>query len=482
METLTPLDFKSLQTGLITESAVSEHKMPLDAVTESLNLHFDKIGSATVRPGLTQLGTTGSGNILGLYEFRDSGAGTNNQILMVNGTACYYLSGGTWTSKRTSLTAGSKARFSTYLDFVFMVNGTEATTIWDGNTSNSFLTTGNADSAPTGQFIENFRSRMWISGNSSFPDRVYFSSIPTAAATPVITWDTDNATGDWINVSPSDGENITGLKRSKTYLLVFKNNHIYRIASVSNSEPDPVINVGTYSNESIVDTKNGTYFHHPTGIFRYADGVVQEVSKPIQDIIDNISASNYEDICGWEDGDHVYWSVGDVTIKGITYTNLVVRYTISSQAWTHYTYPTKFLFASPYDDGTKINYLVGDNAGKIYKTNTGNDDAGTQIQYNLIHRWYNIDGLISTRKNIQGIAFSHSGGNGTNVSYQTEESAKSEWTPIGQLGTIDTGFSAANIKGRKMRIRISGSSKGETFSYHGFEIPKPQTDYVQFKQ
>ena len=98
MPKLEATSYLNLQTGLITEGAVSEYRMPLDAVTESLNFKFNKIGAATLRDGTTLLGSQLSGNILGLYEFRDSGAGTNNQLIMVNAATVYYLSGATWTS------------------------------------------------------------------------------------------------------------------------------------------------------------------------------------------------------------------------------------------------------------------------------------------------------------------------------------------------------------------------------------------------
>jgi hypothetical protein len=66
---------------------------------------------------------------------------------------------------------------------MFMVNGKDPTTIWDGTT---WSTTGNALNAPIGKYIENFRTRMWIAGNSTFPDRLYYTDVPTAAATPVV--------------------------------------------------------------------------------------------------------------------------------------------------------------------------------------------------------------------------------------------------------------------------------------------------------
>lgn len=467
MSKLEATSYLKLSTGLMTEGAVSESQMPLDAVTESLNFKFNKIGAARLRDGTTLLGNQISAgtNILGLYEFRDSGAGTNNQIIAVNGTVVYYLSSGTWTSKRTGLTSGSKARFTTFLDSVWMVNGTEATAIWSGATGDSFVTTGNASSAPTGKFIERFRNRVWISGNTTYPDRLYYSSLPDSSL--VITW-----AGDYVDISPADGENITGKIRTKSALLVFKNNHIYRVYSVTETEADPKINVGTYSNESIVEAKDGVYFHHPTGFYKYADGGVQEISKPITDIVKNITVANYSKVCGWleTNGDNIVWAVGDVTIDGTTYANLEVRYTISTETWTHYSKPTQALVASRYNDGTTLFQLFGDEDGNIQKVDVGITDNGTPISYSLIHRWYTVDGSSATRKDITKMLFVHNKGAGGNIAWQNEDSISNDWKPLLQLGKQNTGRNNAGVRGKKCRFRLSGTSTGEPFDYLGFEI------------
>lgn len=480
---LNPISYLNLATGLITEGAVGEYRVPQDAVTESLNFKFNRIGSATLREGTTRLGNQLSGDLLGLYEFRDSGAGSNNQIIAVNADTVYYLSSGTWTARRTGLTTGAKARFATFVDYVFMVNGSDSTAVWDGNPANAFSTGGNASGAPTGKFIENFKSRVWIAGNTTYPDRVFYSSIPTAVTTPVITWDTNVITGQWIDVSPSDGENITGLKRAKTALLVFKNNHIYRIANVEDSEPDPSINVGTYSAESIIEAKDGIYFHHPSGFYRYIDGSIYEISKPIVDILTNITVANYSKICGWleKDGDNIVWSVGTVTIDGVSFANLEVRYTISTQVWTHYTKPTQALVASRYNDGTTLFQLFGDDNGNIQKADVGLTDNGTPISYSLEHRWYQIDGLSSTRKNITKLLFAHENGNGTNINFQVDGDVKNDWSKsVGQLQQFNTGFNNTYVRGRKCRFRISGSSVGEPFTYSGFEVLDGSSELVIF--
>ncbi len=483
MAQLQPSQNLSLQSGFMTAGAVAESRIPLDAVTESLNFHFDRIGAATLRKGTTLLGDSGvlSGNLLGLYEFRDSGSGTNNRIVAVNGTVLYYLSGSTWTSKRTGLTTGNKARFTTFLDFLWMVNGVDATAIWDGASGNSFLTTGNAASAPIGKFIENFRSRVWIAGNATYPDRLYYSSLPSAVTTPVVLWDTNVNTGQWIDISPSDGENITALKRTQASLLVFKTNHIYRVYTIDETEPDPKINVGTPSAESIVEAKDGLYFYHSSGFYKYSGGQPDEISKPIIDIVNNITLANQSKVTGWleTDGDHIVWSVGDVTINGVTYNNLEVRYTISTQTWTHYMKPTQVLCASRYNDGTNVFQLVGDTAGSVLKVDTGLTDNGTPISYSLVHRWTTVDGTLTTEKNITKMLFHHQGGASGKIAYQREDDILNNWTKIfGQLSKSLTSFNNANIKGRKLRFRIFGSSTGEPFIYNGFEINDGTTNII----
>ena len=476
---LEPIQRNSIKSGFITEKAVGENDFPKDAVVEVLNFEFDTIGQATLRKGTTILGNNLSGSILGLYQFIDS-IGANNQIITVKGTDVYYLTGESWSSKRT-VTDGQKARFSTFLNYVFMVNGADATVVWDGNPANGFLTTGNAENAPKGKYIENYRARMWIAGNSTYPDRLYYSSLPSAITTPIVSWDTNVTTGQWIDISPSDGENITALHRTKDCLLAFKHNHIYKVFSVSQSDPDPKYNVGTYSQESIVEAKNGVYFFHPTGFYRY-NGEVQEISKPIRDFVENITLTNYSKVSGVleKDGDHIQWSVGDITTNGISYSNVVLRYTISTQVWTIYSYPTQHLVSASYNDGSTLFSLVGDESGNILKLGVGNTDNGTAINYLITHPYDNIDGLDSSRKTLNKMLFLNKGMTGANINYQIENDVVNDWTKkIGQIKQGNTGFSLS-IKGNRFKFRISGVSKGEPIIYKGWELLGGENELITF--
>ena len=467
------VDFKN---GLICPGAVGESKFPLTAVTESTNFNFNTIGAVTLRNGTTTLGGGLPGSLLGLYEFRDGGVGTNNRLVAVSGTALYYLSTATWTSKRSSLTALSPARFTTFLDYLWMVNGTEDTAIWSGAVGDSFVTTGNASGAPKGQYIENFRGRVWITGNTSFPDRVYYSSRPTATATPVVTWDTDVTTGSWIDISPNDGDNVTGIKRSKNTLLVFKRNHLYKIFSSDESEPDPKIYVGTYSNESIVAYKDSVYFHHPTGIYRLNDDGIENISLPVKDYLNNMSASFYTNVCGWTDGECIYFSIGDVTANGVTYSKVTLVYNLFSNAWTVYSYPQDYYFACNYNDGSTIWNLAGGSTD-VSVINDGTTDNGTPIIYSLITRPYTFDGLFSTRKRITKLDIVHNKMEGGVLAYRKDTDDVNKWNDIARIEK-STSVIHKEIVGNKIWFRVFGSSVGDPFTFNGLEILKISSELI----
>lgn len=443
--------------------------------------------------------------ILGMHYYVDTSTnGVNDHFIMVYGTILVIWIDGitfsTWFTVRSSLTIGSKARFSTFLNFVFMVNNTEATAVWDGVQGDNFSTSGNAANAPKGQFIENFKNRMWIAGNSAYPDRVYYTAVPTSVSTPVLVWNTDVSTGQWIDINPLDGNPITGMQRWRSELLIFKTNYLYRLFDINQVDPAPLYPVGTQSQESIVETKDGLFFHHSSGFYQYnAYDMIQEISRPIIDIVKAIPSSSYTSVTGWlePDGDHVCWSVGNVTVQagnqfagsaGTLFANLVVRYTISTQTWTHRTYPTQAVASlrrQPlFNDGNNKYVIVGDTAGNVLKMNTGTTDNGTPISYSIIHPWETLDGLLSTRKTAMVANFSHYGGTGSVVAYQTEDNDPDslvDWTKkVGQLSQKNTGFNTMNVKSRKIRFRVFGESTGQPFFYSGYELIDVISEFLQF--
>src|SRR3990167_476807 len=369
-----PIPIYPCQNGIVREAAVDQLLQPQNTVEFALNGHFDQIGAFTLRKGLTSLGSQPESGapVLGLANYRNN-ARTNFKLLSKIDTDVYAYNGTSWTSVRSGLTAGGKMRTTNFVDYTFMVNGSsnEALQTYDGST---FGTT-NAASLPAGDVIEQYRSRIWV-GNAS-TDKLYYSDVVTTSNT--ITGGTS-----FLQISPQDGQKITALKRTSKALIVFKNDNIYRVFSINSTDPDPSIRRGTYSQERVVEGKNGISYHHPTGFYDFIfDGEQREISRPIIDIVEAIPRSYYENVSGWVDADHKYWSIGDITLGGISFTNIVVRYTISTQIWTVYSYGSEIRCATEYDNGTTLTTVVGDHDGSILTFDSGTSDNGAAIHYDL---------------------------------------------------------------------------------------------------
>lgn len=465
--------------GVIHEDVVDDFRLPENSVNESINLHFDQMGAVKLRPGVTLLGDQiASGtDILGLHQFLDEGTGTNDQLLAVNGTKVYYNNAGTWTETRTGLTSGKKARFTNFIDRVLMVNGTDVPFGWNGNPNDAWSNT-NLGGAPLGHFIENFRSRVWILGTDSNPSRIEYSTVESSVG--VITWDSNE---QFIDIS--DGEDITGAKRSPRALLVFKPSHFYRIYGINETDPDPQITVGTYSHESIITHKDGIYFHdwNNAAFHKYQGSSPVEISKPIQPYLEGVTLANRNDVAGWKDSDHAYWSVGDITLNDVTFTNVVFRYTISTEVWTIYSYPQQFLIGAMYDDGTTREPVVGDADGNVLTFNNGNTDNGTPITFSMVTRWHDLSGVRSYTDTITRLAALSRNGQGVKVSYQIDFSDnEKQWIPINKRGSVIEKVPShvfdTEITGHRVRFRISGTSVGEPFIYQGIEILKAFSELV----
>jgi hypothetical protein len=463
-----PISIRNLgSSGVIMEDVVDEFLTPAGAVNWAINCHFDRIGSATVRQGLTILGAqiADTYTIKGLHQFLDTGAGASDRLLAVANTIVYALIAGTWTSKRTSLTANSKSRFTNFVDLVFMVNGAEAMESWDGGGGN--FSTTNVSGAPAAKFIDNFRSRVWAAATTALPSRLYYSSV--ADASGAITWNTST---QYIDIAPGDGEDLTGIKKFATALYAFKPNTVYRIFSINQTEPDPVIFVGTYSQESVTVGKDGMYWHHPSGIYRLRKGESQptEISRPIYDIIRNITRANYTEISSWTDDDHAYFHVGNVNVYGLTINNCVIRWTVSTEVWTIFSYAFPLVVGNTYDTSTGIARVVGDDDGNVYTFDDGTSDNGTAINYELETRWLNISGLRSEVKTIRKMTGLHEDMVGANVGWRNGTMNRKEIQSIGQLRDQESNFPNLNVTGNRIKLSIRGTSKAGSAVFQGWEI------------
>ena len=467
--------------GTIRQSEVDDILIPDGAVVESINFHFDRKGASTVRPGITTIGASvvAGYNCVGLFNAQQ---GTALAVFTQTGSSSIYsYSGSSWGVSLGGGTATVKARFVDFASFTVAINFDDAVATHAGqsmrfwaagaNGASYWRSTGNPINPQNMwgyrlQFGEVYKSRVYLAGDPSYPSRLFFSSVITSAGN--ITW---APTSDFVDINPGDGEDATGLKRYSLELLFFKPNYIYRFRT-SGVDPDPLIKVGTRSQESIIEGKRGVYFHHDTGFYRYSGGYPEEISGPISDVVEAIPFTQYDDIVSWNDEDHIYWSVGNLTLSettgDVTWKNVVLCYTESADVWTVFSYPTNIQKGSVFNNGSSLRRMVGTENGVVAEFHEGTSDLGEPIKYSLITKW--IEQEIINRKTLQTLVAICEKAQGIELMYQTDENY--EWKTIGTMRKMVNVFDNLSINWHRIRFKVAGISKLEAPVFRGLELVK----------
>jgi hypothetical protein len=460
--------------GVIRSAQLNDTICPENSVQLAINMNFDRVGAITTRLGVANFATTLGSSVMSFGTLNIAGTSPVYRLFAHVGTSIFVWDGANWTSVRSTLTGSGKARFSQFLDRTWMVNGSSGDVPKTSN-GGSFDTTNVPATFPKADFIEaGYGGRIWVADASK--DILYYTDIVQSLDGTTYQPLAFTLSTNFISqFSPQDGESITGLFRVPKALLLFKQNHIYRVYSTTNVDPYPAYNVGTFSQESIVQGKDGVYFHHSSGFYKFNyDGQPTEISRRVIDFVRAIPRASYANIVGVYDGfDAVKWSIGAVTVDGVTYSNCQMRYTISTQVWTIYDFGSTSITAiAQYDDGTTIEQIAGTSAGLVGKLDSGYTDFGSDIYYELIDRWRCFTEMYSVVKNISGMMVMTENGAGMELQYRTEKTPENKWENIDVVkDEFDALFPNASTEDfNNIQFRLRGDSNGTPIIYHGTEI------------
>lgn len=371
--------------GLITN--VNYRIAPQNSVKHAVNVVFDEeLGSAKVRKGCTILGSqvvAENNTINGLFYYQDSGTTNSQLVAAINivGDATQSIhayNGVSWSEVLTGDTAGLKTRFETFVNRVMRVNGTNAVKAWSGagiwESGGGRLDLTNF---PRGKFVKVYKDQVVTAGVSTALDTLYISSVPTSST---ISWTSGNRT---IRVNPEDGMGITGLGEISNLLIVFKDRAMYRWNNRS-IEADIVTEVGCTSQESIAVGGELMFFYNPRGVWMTNGGQPVLISRRIKQWIENVASSFFDDVSGYCDGEYYYCSLGDITIDGTAYTNIVARYTLGTQEWTVFSYANEFRVFSLYVSSGAEQIVGGDTTARVLQIESSSlTDNGTNISYEI---------------------------------------------------------------------------------------------------
>ncbi len=380
-----PVIKKDFISGMVSDVAMGI--VPPNSVALAVNLDFDQVlGSAVVRPGTSQIGSqlVAGKDILGLYNHTDpTDAGNNKLFAALNAagdaTATIKLvSSGA--DVVTGLTASTKVRFLSYGGETVAINGVDAPRAWNNSawiTTAGVFDLGDWPAAESSLVVE-FLDRVYVN-DEVIPYRIHYSTLYDGTA---VTWN-----GDYIDLEAEDGGGkVTAFAKVPGYILFFKERSMHRW-NFSSAFPESLVELGTPSQESVVSSGGLVFFYSDSsddakGFYVTNGGRPQNISKDttrtIKRFVDAITGT---DISATATDRVIQWSVGDLTVDGETYTNVVFRYNRILNQWSIRSYPSKFMVHANYLSAR----VGGDNDGNVYEIDdtTAVDDAGTVIDYRL---------------------------------------------------------------------------------------------------
>ncbi|GAB7387348.1 hypothetical protein BSNK01_11840 [Bacillaceae bacterium] len=116
---------------------------------------------------------------------------------------------------------GGQFYFATLLDKIVIVNGIDAPRKYDGETI-SLL----GGSPPRGAYVAAHKNRLWMAGDQANPSRLYYSDILNIESWPAL---------NFIDISPNDGDKITGLLTIGDYLIISKGHSMWMLTGEGSS-------------------------------------------------------------------------------------------------------------------------------------------------------------------------------------------------------------------------------------------------------
>jgi len=482
---MTKLDYYNFSGGMNTKTSpliLKDNECEL-----IINYNLDIVGALTKRRGMTNVVAqiVNNQNILGLYFFKDSqGTDYSNILATCNdgtpgtNTDTYKFNGGIWSKSLEDDTLSVNQFFFTFLDSVFRVNGVQKVSV-----SADLITWTNVDTPDTTvpdlkpKYGCVWEDRVYVAhenGTTKQPSRIYWSSLPSSGD---ITW---AITTDFTDINPDDNDFITWIEPFGNKLLIFKNYGMYRW-TFGQVEPDKIIDVGTPEGRTVKQLHGLCFWTNKDGVYIYSEGMPKLISRKVQKWFD-AAVSNTSSFRAEVDEDHYYVFIGDVTVDRIAYTNILMCYTISLDAWHIEQYPLPFKAmvkarAGTYGGITLTDSIYfGDNDGgfwKLHHTDSSNVNldltdasAGTHnpIEGKILTKEYPLANFPKT--SILKMLYFFSGlPTGTKVNYRID---RGEWKPWKDLQSRIT---EGGLSGRARTIQFSITDNSRVMSQiEGFSI------------
>lgn len=366
-----------------------------------LNGHTDEVGATNKRPGFKRVGTAAVDSTKSIQSLDTAGqyiyALSSTPILKYNDSPTTPVSG-TWqtvTVNNVALVANTYAVFVPFAEIkAFIMCGAKAPAVKTPLAVGDFNETKTATyaapspvarmtNAPMSRWGIRYRDRLyhgycapsptwtgatWFNEANTVvkPNRIVFSNTPAAGA---ITYEDQGITG-YLNFLDMDDDN-TGLAVNSDKLLAFTPGATWIREGDATLTWKKMYSIGCDSGFTVKNLDIYTLFFNRNGIYAYSGGKPQKISNKIQPIIDSI-ISPAATFAACPDDDHYRLWVGTLTIRGKTFKNCLIQYTLSTNAFSIYSYRVPMTVNDTwtsfgtFNDGTKTRMYAGTSSGEVH--------------------------------------------------------------------------------------------------------------------
>lgn len=470
--------------------------MNIPWLTDARNTVFEFDGGVHKAPGTANLNPSvleSGASIRGIYDYWRQGVAdtaAQRRIIHIGTKIKYDQADGTFIDLFTGQSATSIPQYSTFDDILIIgsSNNADVPKSWDNTTAQNL-----AGSPPAFGFSVTHKNHQFAAGCFATPSRLYFS----------VPLDPENWIGTGsgsIDVSPNDGDMITGIVSHKGDLWVFKGPNrgsIHRIqgSSLSTWTSTPFItglpvpwvhSIFRYGDDIGFITTNGSV-HSLRATAAYGDFNQVWLSYPINKYLqENLNHSRARFMVSATDPNRGYVWIG-VTLSGQTtctrYLIMDYRFMSQNEPYPRWSYWDSRAFASIslVRDLQRPRLMAGGYNGFVYKLDqTARTDNGIAINMNVQtpSLTYGKEWMM---KNLANASVSLQVYNDNPLTFTwTRDGVFSSSTTVTQGGggdVFDTGlFDTATFGGQSFKPRFFGIENGGDFRSIAFSFSDSAND------
>ena len=428
--------------------------------------------------------------VTGLYEYITQ-AGEEYFLAYAGGKLKKAITGN-WQLIKDEFTDGTYPEFVTHsiVDKALFVNGKDGYWETDGITANEVVPyeptpeeiteSGDCVIPDDPSLIAYHKYRVWLSGISAYPDRIYYC-IDDIDGNTLYNYFTATS---WIRSANPKGEGVTALMAFKEMLLIFTKTTVKRLVGDDLSDfamIDYNTSVGTVSQRSVWNAGDYLIFLGVDGVYM-CDGANApfKVSQRIEETTRAISLLHRHRACAMLKDGKYFCSVPLSTVNNLTLmfdTDITPieyigeKYSYANSPWVLLDgfVPTQWIVR------LNLNAYFSSVDGYVYQYGIGNTYNGLKIEDYYTTKYFDF-GLPDRRKRIRrmNLDFDPHPGSFLHVYYKADHD--DEWTFMAEVDVSTNDFRFVSFptgKGplcRKIAFKFASAYTGSRIRVNGFEL------------